>query len=160
MRVRRSSAWRLHLVSIFLAVTSVACGPTTPDVSEPATASPSAPQPLSTGVPPPDPGVSGSEAVVIARIVDSGPIGDGRCSQRSYQIVVERLVTGNLPTGGDPIAAHFESCADHPAPQPGPGDFVGSSLDVGSTYELSMRRGASVNFGDDFMILQARPAPR
>lgn len=103
---------------------------------------------------------SAGEAVVVAKVVDAGPIGDGNCSQRSYRISIERVTSGDIIPGSDPISAHFESCADHPAPAPGPGELVGTSLDVGSTYELSLRRGASANFGIDFMILKARPAPR
>ena len=148
---------------MLVAVTLAACGSASPEVGAP----PRAPQPQ-VGAPPsvpqdPDPGPSpgpaaaGSDAVVVARVVDTGPIGDGTCVQRSYRIAIDRVVSGDVPTGPDPIWAHFESCADHPAPSPGPGEELGSSLDVGSTYELHLRRGASSNFGEDFMIQRARP---
>ena len=152
----------MHTASLFartlLALAFAACGSTTPQANAPPSAPPGAPEAARSPVASPGPGAPGSEGVVVARIVDTGPIGDGRCVQRSYQIAIESVVSGDVPAGVEPIAAHFESCVDHPAPQRGPGDLEGSALDVGSTYEITLRRGTSANFGDDFMIQRARPA--
>ena len=94
-----------------------------------------------------------AEVVVVARVTQSGPIGDGRCSQRSYEIAVAKVVSGASP--GQQLWVHFELCGDARSAGSA-GSLAGASLAVGSSYELTLRRGASQSFGDGFMITGVR----
>jgi hypothetical protein len=91
-----------------------------------------------------------AEVVVIAKIANAGPIGDGpKCNQRSYEIEVVKIVAGN--PGEQRFWVHFEACRDAPPPEPGLG-----ALAVGTTYKLVLRRGTSGNF-NGYMITSAHP---
>jgi hypothetical protein len=107
-----------------------------------------------TPAPPP---IAEGDSAVLARVVDSGPIGSGDCVQCSHRIVVEAAAAGDLAASADPLWVHYESCADRPMPPRGPGTLNPCSLDEGSSYDLTLRPGASPNFGDAFMIVEARP---
>lgn len=91
--------------------------------------------------------------VVVAKILDAGPIGDGRCSQRSYQIAIDKAVTGAAPAS--PLWAHFEQCGDRTS-EPAAGNLAGTGLRTGTTYQLTLMAGASKNFGAGFVIVDAR----
>lgn len=105
------------------------------------------PAPADAAATPPDAAASpAAEEVVVARILEAGPAGSGNCVQRSYQ--VER-VDGQ---GAGPFWVHFEACQGSPPP-----GFDGAGLVVGQTYRLRLRRGASGNFADGPMILDASP---
>lgn len=92
---------------------------------------------------------------VEARVVDSGPIGDGSCTQCSHQIVVEARISGSIAAGPEPLWVHYERCEGDPPPDPA--SFNPCSMKKGTAYTLTLRRGASVNFGDEPMIVSARP---
>jgi hypothetical protein len=98
------------------------------------------------------PSAGAGSVVVIAKVTDAGPIGDGRCSQRSYELAVAKTVTGTVPAK---LWAHFEQCGA-PAAAPGAGNIAGTGLQTGATYQLTLKKGASTNFGDGFMIVDAR----
>ncbi|MBL0216429.1 MAG: hypothetical protein IPQ07_21420 [Myxococcales bacterium] len=155
---------RFALVGVVIAVFAVigACGgrsePTPAKVPAPTdpVAAPVAPPPK--GAPPapapppaPPPGV---DLVVVAKITNAGPIGDGRCSQRSYEITLERVVAGATPTTPT-LWVHFEVCGTERKPQPA-GELAGTGLDVGARYQFALKKGASGNFGDGLMITSAR----
>jgi hypothetical protein len=96
---------------------------------------------------PPDAAASSTAAeVVVARILEAGPSGSGNCVQRSYQ--VERVDGQGART--EPFWVHFEACQGAPPPS-----FDGAGLVVGQTYRLRLQRGASSNFPDGPMILDA-----
>lgn len=78
-------------------------------------------------------------------IVGEGPIGDGMCVQKSYEVES----TGAARTR---VWIHFERCGDA-----GPSPAVGGldALGVGATYRFTVRRGASKNFGTDPILLAA-----
>ena len=102
---------------------------------------------------------AGGDAEIVARVVQSGPIGDGDCVQCSHQILVEEHFSGDVETSTTPIWVHYEHCAGSPEPVR-PADGVDPcSLDRGTLYVVTLRRGASPNFGNDPMILTARPRP-
>ncbi len=120
-------------------------------------------QPVPLAMPTPGPAVAPvtpmpapGALVVVAKITDAGPIGDGRCSQRSYQIAIERVVSGAPPAEGTPWV-HFERCQGAPEVTAPAGDVAGTGLAVGTTYQISLQKGASKNFGDGFMIVGAHP---
>lgn len=119
---------------------------------------PSGPGPVDVATPTPagDPGLAASApgtVVVIATIADAGPIGDGRCSQRSYQLAIGKTLTGSAPTS--PVWAHFEQCGPRTT-EPAAGNLAGTSLATGTTYRFTLARGASKNFGDGLVIVDAR----
>lgn len=95
---------------------------------------------------------AGGSVVVIAKITDAGPIGDGKCSQRSYELAVAKTVTGTAPPR---LWAHFEQCGAQTT-APAPGNIAGTGLQTGTTYQLTLKKSASSNFGDGFMIVDAR----
>ena len=90
------------------------------------------------------------DVTLIALIAGAGPIGDGNCTQRSYQITVGKVEFGVLPDP-PPAWVHFEACGDARKAI----TFSGSGLDIGTTYRLVLRRGASANFPGDYMIVDA-----
>jgi hypothetical protein len=94
-----------------------------------------------------------ADLVVVARISDASPIGDGRCSQRSYQVAVDHVVSGPPPRTSV-FWVHFELCGG--APPPGEGNLAGTGLVSGTSYKLTLRKGASKNFKDALMIIDAR----
>lgn len=98
------------------------------------------------------PSAAGS-VVVVAKITDAGPIGSGRCSQRSYQIAIDKTVSGAAPAS--PLWAHFEQCGDR-TKEPAAGNLAGTSLRTGTTYQLTLAPNASKNFGPGFVIVDAR----
>lgn len=93
---------------------------------------------------PPAPAPASVEGDVFeATIVGEGPIGDGRCVQKSYEVE---------PTGAARLWIHFEHCgADGPSPL----ERGLEGLDIGSRYRFTVKRGASKNFGEDAMLLAA-----
>jgi len=91
-------------------------------------------------------------AVVIAKITDAGPIGDGKCSQRSYELAVAKTISGSVPAK---LWAHFEQCGARTG-EPAAGNVAGTGLLTGTTYQLTLKQGASKSFGDGFMIIDAR----
>ncbi len=97
------------------------------------------------------PSAGAGSVVVIAKITDAGPIGDGKCSQRSYELAVAKTVTGSVPPK---LWAHFEQCG--PSSAPAAGNLAGTGLSTGTTYQLTLKKSASSNFGDGFMIVDAR----
>lgn len=97
------------------------------------------------------PSAAGS-VVVIAKITDAGPIGDGKCSQRSYELAVAKTLAGSVPPK---LWAHFEQCGARTS-EPAAGNLAGTGLANGTTYQLTLKQGASKNFGDGFMIIDAR----
>jgi hypothetical protein len=76
-------------------------------------------------------------------IVGEGPIGDGACVQKSYEIE---------PKAGARLWIHFERCGAA-GPSPAAGGLEG--LDVGSTFRFTVRRGASKNFGEGAILFAA-----
>ena len=90
------------------------------------------------------------DVTLVALIAGAGPIGDGNCTQRSYQITVGKVELGVLPEP-PPAWVHFEACGDERTAI----TFSGSGLDIGATYRLRLRRGASSNFPGDYMIVDA-----
>lgn len=106
---------------------------------------------------PVQPAIAVGDSAVVGRVVDSGPIGDGRCVQCSHRIVVERATAGTLAANADPLWVHYESCIDRPMPPRAAGSVDPCGLDRGSSYDLTLRPGASPNFGDAFVIIDARP---
>ena len=157
----------LYLVALALALALFGCSSGSRDVAPAAAPEPGAGDPEGTpGTDEPAPGTNESpsetepppanangDIVVVARVVDSGPIGDGRCQQCSHRIAVEETLAGDL--GADTLWAHYEACGDDREPPPGSVDPC--AMRRGSTYELRLRRGASENYGNDPMILAARP---
>ncbi len=81
--------------------------------------------------------------VFVGRIVGRGPLGHGACVQQSYE--VERA-------DGERLWVHFERCGEPSGPS-----F--EALESNRSYRFTVRRGASANFGDDPMIVDAEPAP-
>ena len=81
--------------------------------------------------------------ILEGTIVDEGPIGDGACVQKSYEIA---------PAEGARVWIHFERCGDA-GPSPAASGLEG--LDVGATYRFTVRRGASKNFGGERILLAA-----
>ncbi|MEZ4447839.1 MAG: hypothetical protein R3B09_00080 [Nannocystaceae bacterium] len=100
--------------------------------------------------PSPAPAPAG-EHEVVARILETGPIGDGRCSQRSYRIEVVEAVAG-APLES-PRWVHFERCQGDTGPI-----VEGTGLEVDGRYRLRLRDGASPNFGGEPMIVGVSPA--
>jgi len=127
--------------------------PVTPPATAEESPSTNAPPPAS---PPAQPG-SPAAIVVVARVVDSGPIGSGRCAQCSHQVLVEESNSPAIPAGSAPLWVHFETCADRPAPATAPGAIEPCSLRRGTSYRLTLQPGGSPNFGDAPMIVDARP---
>jgi hypothetical protein len=83
--------------------------------------------------------------VVVARILEQGPLGHGDCTQRSYRVEIVETTRGEtLPS---PSWIHFERCGG------GSPTFDASGLDVGETVQLDLVRGASENFGNEPMIV-------
>ncbi len=111
---------------------------------------------LVTPTPGGDPGLTAGSAanvVIVAKIVDAGPIGDGRCSQRSYQVAVEETLAGAAPSS--PVWVHFEQCGERTS-APAAGNVAGTSLATGTRYRLTLVPGGSKSFGDGLMIVDAR----
>jgi hypothetical protein len=98
------------------------------------------------------PSAGSGSVVVIAKITDAGPIGDGKCSQRSYELAVAKTVTGTVPAK---LWAHFEQCGAQTT-APAAGNVAGTGLQTGTTYQLTLRKSATSSFGDGFMIVDAR----
>lgn len=90
------------------------------------------------------------EIRIVARVLETGPIGDGRCIQRSYRIEVVEATSGEAPTS--PSWVHFEHCGPTTPP------VDASGLDVGTVYRLGLVAGASPNFGAAPMIVFVEPA--
>jgi hypothetical protein len=90
-----------------------------------------------------------ADTIVVARIVEAGPIGSGKCSQRSYEIAVDKHESG--PSPGTKLWVHFEHCGG-----PAPTDLAGTGMKTGTADRLTLRPGASKNFGSGFMIVAAR----
>lgn len=110
--------------------------------------------------PPPTPPAESADSEIVARVVDSGPVGHGDdCTQCSFQIVVEEHFTGDIETSTTPIWVHYERCRSTPAPTPPPEAIDPCSMDRNTLYVLTLRRGSSPNFGNDPMIQTARPRP-
>jgi len=114
--------------------------PVEPDVSQ------QPQEPEAPTAPEPAPTLTSSTETVVARILEAGPSGSGRCVQRSYRI--ERTDT----SAGDSFWVHFEHCQGEP-----PSSFDGAGLSIGETYRLRLQPGASPNFGDDPMIVGVEP---
>lgn len=85
--------------------------------------------------------------VIEGTIVGEGPIGDGRCVQKSYEVE---------PRNGARVWIHFERCG---AEGPSPEGLGLEGLDMGATYRFTVKRGASNNFGEDRMLLAAEKLP-
>jgi hypothetical protein len=98
------------------------------------------------------PSAGAGSVVVIAKITDAGPIGDGKCSQRSYELAVAKTVSGSVPPK---LWAHFEQCGARTS-EPAAGNIAGTGLQTGTTYQLTLKKLAGSNFGDGFMIVDAR----
>ncbi|MFN0250711.1 MAG: hypothetical protein ACKV2T_27775 [Kofleriaceae bacterium] len=139
----------------WLVLLTLACAPkAAPGGAEPATEAPVAaapvaetPEQAAAPLPPADPTTGEArEHEVVALVLETGPIGDGACVQRSYRVEIASTVRGE-PLAS-PTWVHFERCSG--APDPG---FDASGLVVGTTYRLKLRDGASDNFGDDPMIV-------
>ena len=79
---------------------------------------------------------------IVARVLEAGPTGSGRCHQRSYR--VERVD----PPEGDSFWVHFEHCESEEPPS-----FDGTGLSIGETYQLRLARGTSESFSDELMIV-------
>lgn len=153
----RTTSVRLSLVALL----ALGCGGAEPasatsPVSAPTTSERAADEPAPTAEAT-SPAAPAGEIVVIARITSMGPIGSGRCSQRSYELAIETHLAGEaLPAS---VWAHFEHCEGQPFVAPVPPDENLSGLDGGVRYELHLRRGLSASFPDEPMIVSARPAP-
>jgi len=124
----------------------------TPVAVAPPTAGSAQPDPVPVAGPPPPAASPNGDVIVIAKLTNAGPIGDGKCSQRSYEIAIDRVVAGDVPTPKDKRWVHFETCGPRESK---PNDLAGTGLDVGSTYKLTLHAGVSKNFGDGLMILVA-----
>lgn len=160
-------------MSLVALVCGVACSSrtephvVTPDPAPVAAAPVAAAPPVAASAPPvasvaadaatptPPPASPNGDVIVVAHVTDAGPIGDGRCSQRSYEIAIDRVVAGTVDAPKDKRWVHFEQCGAARQPPPA-GDLAGTGLAVGSTYQLTLRAGASPNFGTGLMILAAR----
>jgi hypothetical protein len=91
------------------------------------------------------------EIEVIARVLETGPLGHGNCTQRSYRVEMVETTAGEaLPS---PSWVHFEICG---GARP---KYDASSLVIGSRYRLVLKRGASSNFANDPMIVDGGPSP-
>ena len=108
----------------------------------------------SEGAPPAPAPPGGVDLVAVAKITNAGPIGDGRCSQRSYEIALERVVAGPTPVAAT-FWVHFEACGAARVAPPA-GELAGTGLDVGSRYQFVLEKGGSANFADGMMITSAR----
>jgi hypothetical protein len=113
--------------------------------SEPSPRAEASSAPLEVTAPASDakPRARAGDEVLEGTIVGEGPIGDGKCVQKSYEIE---------PSAGERFWIHFERCGDA-GPSPAAGGLEG--LDVGGTYRFTVRRGASKNFGSAPILLAA-----
>ncbi|MCB9706879.1 MAG: hypothetical protein H6711_33855 [Myxococcales bacterium] len=148
---RRRAPRRVALASLAQALACTNLNPPPPEPAQPpVSAPPTAPELRS-----PEPRAApAGEHELVARVVDAGPIGDGRCTQRSYQIEVVETIAGAPLTS--PAWVHFERCEGD---DPGAPAFDGGGLEIGGRYRLRLQDGRSPNFGADPMIVAADPAP-
>jgi hypothetical protein len=101
------------------------------------------PPPVSNTAPTTPP--ASAEIRVVAKVLETGPLGHGNCTQRSYRIEVVETLAGEAPT--NPAWVHYEHCGtDAPV-------VDASNLVVGEMYRLVLANGASANFGDAPMIV-------
>jgi len=123
-----------------------AAAPPTAETPQPAAAAAPRPasQPDADTTPATPPSRPAAPGTLVARIVEAGPTGGGRCVQRSYR--VERTDVA----GTDPFWVHFEHCEGSPPP-----DFDGAGLTIGETYRLRLVGDAGSSFGDGPMIVGA-----
>lgn len=84
-----------------------------------------------------------TDEVIEGRIVGRSPLGHGDCVQQSYEVE---------PSEGERRWLHYEHCG----PPSGP---TFEALESGRAYRFTVRRGASPNYGDDPMIVNAEPLP-
>lgn len=139
----RTIAGRLRALGVIFSVAACA-GPTSEAPSAPtAHAAPTSPRAGQA-----QPVAAAAQARIIeGSIVEEGPLGDGPCVQKSYRV---------QPTGGgESVWIHFERCQDTQGPSPG-GRAL-ESLDVGQGFRFTVRDGASPNFGDAPVLLDAVP---
>ena len=124
-------AWTLLAVLL-----AAGCGPGQAPVAPPP------PPPEETPAAPVAPAARERE-VIEGRIVETGPIGSGACVQRSYAV---------QPSSPDAARTwvHFERCGAAEG-------AMFDSLEVNRSYRLTVERGASPNFGDEPMIVDAVP---
>jgi hypothetical protein len=136
---------RVALLGLFVGACTSSEPPPRAASTPPATATPTSPSTASSSDP--TPSTPASVAVVgdvfEGTIVGEGPIGDGACVQKSYEVE---------PTAGARLWIHFERCGAA-GPSPATGGLEG--LDVGGTYRFTVRRGASENFGRGAILLAA-----
>ena len=83
--------------------------------------------------------------MIEGEIVEEGPIGDGRCTQKSYRV---------KPADADALWLHFEHCADQGGPSPSGRSL--DALEVGGRYRFEVQDGGSPNFGDAPLLLDAK----
>lgn len=144
------SCSRFGVLALICACTPTAApsaGPREPVITQPEITTPTPVRAPVEATPatPAEPGLSEVEG----RVLETGPLGHGRCVQQSYKIEVTHHIRGEVLAS--PGWIHFERCEGAPS------DVEAGGLAIGATRRFTLKRGASSNFPGEPMITGLAP---
>ena len=94
--------------------------------------------------------------VVVVRIVQEGPIGNGLCEEQcSYHVEIVDVLSGSLKSG-EASWIYYEHCAGSPRPPRSSGSLEPCSLKYGAEYQVELLLGRSKSSSHAPVIVDAR----